>query len=280
MKLVHVSDIHLDHLRSEQELVAFAAKIVATNSAALVISGDISQAKTVVYHLSVLERELQRPIYYVAGNHDYYGSSIADVRKQFNELTNVSHHLRYLSEVPCISLSKDTAIVGHDGWYDVRYGDHKQSSFLMTDWYAIQEFSAFSGGQRYMARQQVMNMHGVIDQARKLASEGAQHIHDGIKQAVVRKHSEVVIVTHFPPFAQACVYRGQPTGAGHLPFYSSMVVGDVLRDAANAFPNVKFTVLCGHTHGKTTYQYAPNMICHTAGADYGTPSVNMTIDIQ
>ena len=271
------TDIHLDHLHDEQQIIDFATSLVKDNPAGVFLTGDISIAPDLVYHLSAIERVVQRPIYFVLGNHDYYNGEIAAVRKQMHELSNMSQFLKYLPETPYVPLSPTTAVVGHDGWYDCGYGNWKTSSFLMTDWMAIKEFAPLSGGRAGMHSGN-FNRGSIVTLAQKLAHEACVHVQKGI-QAAVRYHKTIIVLTHYPPYAQAHLHRGVPGDDNALPWYTSKLMGDLLTQAAATFPNVSFVVLSGHTHGKTTFQAAKNLVVHVGGAEYGQPQLQSLITI-
>lgn len=273
-----LTDIHLDHLANEDMIVKFAEQVVASSAAGVFITGDISMAPSIVRHLAIMEGVLQRPIYFVCGNHDYYKGDVTSVRKQLKELTNMSSFLKYGPTASYFQLSPNTAVVAHDGWYDCRAGNAYTSNFFMTDWFAIADFVPTSGGRNFVQGGRVLNRPKLVELAQKLAYEGTMHVHNGIKEAV-RKFSNVVVLTHFPPFAQAHVHQGQPADDNALPWYTNKQMGDMLLDAAKAFPNVKFTVLAGHTHGKAEVQVAPNMTVSVGGAEYGSPQVQRLIDL-
>jgi hypothetical protein len=201
------------------------------------------------------------------GNHDYYGATIEPVRKAMRELTNVSQFIRYMPTMSHYALTPGTAVVGADGWYDAGAGNWQSSSFAMTDWTAIGDFVQVNG-----------NKATIVTLAKKLAHESVQHVHNGIKTAT-RHHKNIVVLTHFPPFPQAHVYRGKIGDDSAQPWYTNTMMGTMLMDASKAFPNVKFTVLCGHTHGETTYQAAANLIVHVGRAEYGSPEVQGMIEV-
>lgn len=277
-RYAHISDIHLDHLNSEAQVVAFAQTLIAQSPTAVFLTGDITVANGLVYHLMVLEREMQRPIYFVLGNHDFYGSSIDKVREEMKNLTNSSQFLRYMPNMPYIALSKDTALVGHDGWYDATAGDPVGSQFMMTDWYAIQDFVKHSGGKGAVQSGRLLDKTGLIMLSRQLAKASVDHVFEGIKQAS-KHHKKIVVLTHFPPFVEGHIYKGK-RGDGHaLPWYTNQAMGAMLISAAKTFPNISFTVLAGHTHGKAEFHPASNLVLHVADAEYGSPKLNAIIDL-
>ena len=79
MQLAWVTDIHLDFLTAEQT-DRFFAEIVETGADGVVVTGDIALATTIVGLLRQMGGAVKRPVWFVLGNHDFYGGSIATVR--------------------------------------------------------------------------------------------------------------------------------------------------------------------------------------------------------
>src|SRR6478736_1682192 len=276
-KYAWCTDIHLDHI-DDPQIVRFAESLIVTEPAGVFITGDISDAKHIVYHLSVIERVVQRPVFFVLGNHDYYGGDFETTRKTMKELTNMSQFLKYLPLLPYVPLTPTTAVVGHDGWYDALNGNPK-SRFMMNDWYAIKEFVPFSGGPGfYRTKGELKARDGMISLARKLAHDATLHVQNGIK-AAARTHKNVIVLTHFPPFAEAHMYEGKVGDDEAQPWFTSKMMGDMLRDAAWAYPNVNFRVLAGHTHGQYEGRILPNLHVNVGGADYGKPTLAGLVEV-
>ena len=81
------TDVHLDHLNDDRrKIVEFAESLVAQGPTGILLTGDISVANQLVLHLSAIESVVKRPVYFVLGNHDYYGSSTEQVRRAMREL--------------------------------------------------------------------------------------------------------------------------------------------------------------------------------------------------
>lgn len=261
------TDIHLDHVSDPRQLAEFVRTLCPPTASGLFLTGDISVAKSLVWHLKVIEDAVKRPVYFVLGNHDFYGAPIDPVRKAMHELTTSSQFLRYMPVTPYQVLTPSTALVGADGWYDAQLGDWQSSSFQMTDWMAIQDFIAVNG-----------NKATIVAKCRELAHASVTHAMNGIKQAV-RYHKNVIVLTHVPPFQQAHVHEGRPSERTITPWFTSGMMGAMLLDAARSFPTVRFMVLCGHTHGMTSYEAASNLVVHVGGADYGRPQLQRVIEV-
>ena len=80
------------------------------------------------------------------------------------------------------------------------------------------------------------------------------------------------MLTHVPPFREACWHRGQISDDDWLPHFACRAVGEVLVEAMAAHPECEMTVLCGHTHSPGEAQVLPNLRVLTGGAEYGRPA--------
>ena len=93
-----MTDIHLDFIEDSNQIERFCRNIVEANPDAVLIGGDIAVAATVEESLLMLAKHLQRPIYFVLGNHDFYKGSIAGMRAKIAQLTKRASLLHWLSE--------------------------------------------------------------------------------------------------------------------------------------------------------------------------------------
>lgn len=261
------TDTHLDFLGGSQRIIEFGESLIASNPTGVFLTGDIASGKDIVFYLSALEKIVQRPIYFVLGNHDYYGTSIEETRKTMREITNASGFLRYMPTMPYYALTPSTAVIGHDGWYDAYYGDWQRSDFEMNDWRAIKEFHDVRG-----------NKASIVTEARRLAHEAVTHVHNGIKQAV-RYHRNLIILTHVPPYRESHIYQGKIGDDYAQPWFTSKMMGDMLLDASKAFPNHTFNVLAGHTHGKYSGKITDNLMVNVGGAEYYRPQLQGLIEV-
>jgi predicted phosphohydrolase len=236
------------------------------------ITGDISIAKHLVEHLSMLESVVARPVYFVLGNHDYYGASVERVRKMMNDVSSISQYLKYLPTTPYVALSPSCALVGHDGWYDAACGDVNATNFIMRDWELIADYSqAHTPGSG-------MSQRKIIEISRELANVGVAHVAASIK-AAVRYHKIIVVATHFPPFEEAHTNNPRTQDPGTRPWYTSRAMGDMLKSAAAAYPNVRFEVFSGHAHGRFDMQVSKNLHFHVGNAEYGAPRIVSTVEL-
>jgi predicted phosphohydrolase len=253
--LAWLTDIHLDTtIRSVR--TALAETILAGKPQAILLTGDISNGEDLREHLLELRDLVGLPIYFVLGNHDYWGRRMGDVREEVKSLA--PRGLVWLRTGP-VELSPTVVLLGDDGWYDGRAGNYYTSGFRMKDPSRIAEFHNL-GKDSELALMQ------------RLADESTERIARQAREAA-RKYPKVVIATHVPPFVRACTYRGGPTSLSALPFYCNERMGQALVDVACDYPSTQFTVLAGHTHGEATYRPVPNLLCQVGEAEYQDPKV-------
>jgi predicted phosphohydrolase len=262
-----LTDLHLNFLRP-RALAAFHAKVSAERPDILLVTGDTAEAPSLIATLDALSNAANAPIYFVLGNHDFYRGSIADVRDR------AQHEPARATWVPAVAplrLSERTVMVGVDGWGDARCGD-LASKIQLSDWELIAEFMPC----RYdrPARGELLRELGTAE-AVALADQ-LSLVPDGT--------AEVLVLTHVPPFPEACVYSGKMSDPPWLPWFTCIATGEVLRDYAAAHPGCKVTALCGHSHGVGVYQPLDNLEVRTGGwppgvEGYGNPVVQATLEI-
>jgi predicted phosphohydrolase len=265
LRLAWLTDIHLNFLEPEQ-LEGFCAELRDSEADAFLISGDISEAPTLQFHLDAVAQAVERPVYFVLGNHDFYRGSVREVRSALAERLGESGWLRYLSQADSVSLTENWALVGHDGWADGRFGDYFGSPVMLNDYVLIEELAWLSQEER-------------LGRIQTLAEEAAAHLKRCVPAALA-DHDHVLVATHVPPFREACWYEGQISNDDYLPHFSSKASGDALMEALAARPEKEGLVLCGHTHGAGWAQPLPNLQVRTGGAEYRHPKVQEILVID
>lgn len=260
------TDLHLNMV-NEPEIVKFIESISNSGVDGTFITGDVSTSRDFVYHLSVFEKITQKPVYFVLGNHDYWGSSSEDVQKIATDLSTMSTFVKWAASTPYITLTPSTALVGHDGWYDALAGT-PEFSVAMNDWVYIRDYVGTSGLKSAVN----VNHDHVITVSRALAHKATLSMMQSIK-AATRYARNVIVLTHVPPFQ---CHEYDATG---LSWFLSKMCGDMLVQAAKAYPNTQFTVLCGHTHSGGSRQVEKNLTCSVGSATYGRPNVERIIEV-
>ncbi len=245
------------------------------------ISGDLGEASSWESYLLLLDEILKLPIYFVLGNHDYYGSSLDQVRQRAAQITKSHERLDWLPACGAISLDSQTALVGHDGWGDARAGKFRQSRVLLNDYFLITELRKAAalpeGIKTWWGEPGFINNAGLEQQLQQLGDETARHFQKVIPKALA-EHRHIIVLMHVPPFHEACWHRGQISDDNWAPHFCCIAAGEALKAIMKEHPQNRMTVLCGHTHGEGVAEILPNLIVRTGGAEYGEPAIQSIID--
>src|SRR4051812_2136340 len=86
MTLAWLTDLHLDFVETDARR-EFYASVRDARADAILLGGDIGEAATVKDFLLEMESAVNAPMYFVLGNHDYYGGSLARVRAEMPSLS-------------------------------------------------------------------------------------------------------------------------------------------------------------------------------------------------
>lgn len=264
LKFYWLTDIHLNFL-DEWQLEKFITRLASKKSDGLLIAGDIGEADSLIAYLKLLAERVDCHIYFVLGNHDYYGGSIDYVRSELIDFIKQVPRLHWLSVNTSISLSSETALVGHDSWADGRLGDYWNSRVQLNDFLQIGDFIGRTESD-------------CLNRMQVLADEAVQHLQKNLNIAL-QNHSKVIVMTHVPPFAESALYRGKISDAAWLPFFTCQAVGETLLRVMAKHPDKEALVLCGHTHGSAVYQALPNLRVVTGAALYGQPRIYKALEI-
>lgn len=261
-RLAWITDIHLNFVTASG-FDTFCRAIVDARVDSVLLGGDISEAPDVVERLEALAARLGLPIHFVLGNHDFYRGGIARVRKAVRALCTRSPGLCWLTEAGAVALTPQTGLVGHDGWSDGRLGDYARSPVLLNDYRYIEELTGLDAAAR-------------LRQLNALGDEAAAHLRR-VLPAAMAEFSRLILLTHVPPFREACWHQGRIADDDWLPHFSCRAMGEVLLEAMAAHPDRDLTVLCGHCHGAGEAQILPNLRVRTGGAEYGHPELQRVL---
>lgn len=110
----------------------------------------------------------------------------------------------------------------------------------------------------------------------QLADADAIKLQNDLKQAVSQNPKKIIVLTHVPPFKEACLHKGEISGDDWLPYFSSKIMGDVLTTVAEQNPKIEFLVLCGHTHSAANICNG-NLAVEVGKADYWNPSIQRMV---
>jgi len=260
-----LTDIHLEFL-TNKEAAAFVRHLALKGLDGLFVTGDISTANQIEGHLQLFEELYKAPVYFVLGNHDYYGGEIESVRSIVQKVCQRSRWLHWLPASGVVPLNNNTCLIGHDGWADGRLGNYKGSKVLLNDYLKIQNFVQAGG----VGRLALLN---------SLGDQGASYIQE-ILPIALKQYNHIMVLTHVPPFMEACWHQGHISADDWLPHFSCQAIGDVLKDVMATAQDKQMTVFCGHTHSSGECQILPNLQVKTGGAKYCAPQLQEIIELS
>lgn len=264
MRLAWMTDLHLDHAGPPQR-EGLSAEVRAAQVDAVLIGGDTAQAASLAIHLRTLRDRIGVPVYFVLGNHDCYGSSIAETRATAERLTREVPGLVWLGSREVVRLTDSTALIGHDGWGDAGFGNPR-TPVRLNDFLQIAEL-------RLASRERLISV------LKDLGAEAGRHL-GRTAAAAVADYNRVITLTHVPPFRQAAWYQGAESSDDWLPFFACRAAGEALARVMKDQPQCRMTALCGHTHGGGRYEPLPNLEVITGAAEYGEPRVQQIIEVK
>jgi predicted phosphohydrolase len=254
-----VGDLHLDKAEDRQRAKLFDT-IRSSQSDCVIITGDIGHAHDLQDHLTALASVCwPRPCYFVPGNHDYHGSSIAEVENTLDKLQREIPNFHFLNGKKLIPLGDDTCIIGHGGWADARAGYGQRTIIDSPDRHAIRDFYG-------------MDQRMALGKMNELGRNSAAAIRKILPLALSRYH-HVVIATHVPPFPTAVRFNDQPCGRMHQPHFSNLSAGLAILGIARAFPQSRITILAGHAHSQCIQTILQNLTIRVGHARTGRPDV-------
>ncbi|MCC7425076.1 MAG: metallophosphoesterase [Planctomycetaceae bacterium] len=281
-RLLWLTDLHLNFASPERiDLLKYS--ICERQPDALLVGGDTGEAKSWRPLLENLADAVEKPTYFVLGNHDFYRSSIAGVRREAVEATRTSKWLRWLPEVGLIRFGSDTALVGHDGWADARTPEYRTSDVVLNDYLLIKELRAAAHADELTpSRMSTSGLSLLTEDLRtelhRLGDEAAAYFRRILPEAAAAAR-HLIVLTHAPPFRESCWHEGRISDDNWAPHFTCVAVGQALAEFMRDHPDHEMTVLCGHTHGAGTARILPNLVCHTGGARYSSPEVQRVFEV-
>ena len=98
MRLGWLTDIHLNFLDGDDRRRFWGG--VRDQVDAVAISGDIGESQNVAGYLREWDEALQKPAYFVLGNHDFYRGSIQETRRRITDICSQSEYSTPISAGP------------------------------------------------------------------------------------------------------------------------------------------------------------------------------------
>lgn len=262
-KLIWLTDIHLDSA-SEPTFEFLLTDLAKANADAILLGGDTADAGRLIPCLEDMLEALDSDICMVLGNHDFYGSSIGEVRDAAEKLARRHERLTLLESSGPAEVAEGVALVGSGCWGDGRYGDYQASEVILNDFFEIEDLKGLDKQTR-------------LARLNALGDAAAAGLRADL-EAALAEYSRVICLTHVPPFREACWHEGQLSNDDFLPHFACKAAGDAILDVMGRHPAARLAVLCGHTHSSGFARVGSNIEVHTGRAEYGRPEVQRILD--
>ncbi|WP_413431856.1 metallophosphoesterase family protein [Crateriforma spongiae] len=262
-RIAWITDPHLNHVPASR-WDPWCDALRSSDPTALLITGDISDGDDGWFQLDRLTAGVTCPIYFVLGNHDFYGGSVAQTRRRAVQAARESSRLVYLTDSEPIRLADEVYLVGEDGWGDGVIGDARTSPIRLQDFQQIDDLRGRTTDDR-------------LATLRAQGDESADRLRQKLMQ-VPDAAVTVWVATHVPPYRESCWYEGRIADDQWAPYFVCGRVGECLDDVATRRPRMNLEVLCGHTHHRGVYRRAHNLRVYTGAADYGHPAIEGLIE--
>jgi len=288
--LFWTSDLHWAHAGIDAQDKFLKELSDIPNDSCLVIRGDINSANNLIGTLNLFSDrrflyDNNFPVYFVLGNHDFYGSSFSNVDAQVNlwgaskncirasdevNSWSVDRNFIHLGHQEIIELTPSTALVGHRGWCDGTSGAGVKTKVHLNDELYIGDLVQVNINRAPRSK--------LFSKLKSLATEASDYFKTILPEAL-EKYDTVYLVTHVPPYVEASLYENKPSSPEFSPWFSCPIVGETLTKIMLDYPTKNLVVLCGHTHHVAEYSPLPNIKVHVAHAEYGKPEIKKVFEL-
>jgi predicted MPP superfamily phosphohydrolase len=231
----------------------------------VIITGDLSAGPHRLAQYTELAEHIKKPVYFVLGNHDRYGTTFANTEVVVERVTARFSHLVRLNGSQLIALNDSVALVGVDGWADGLGGEGPATKVRIDDFDQILDFATEPEPEVFRAM-------------KERAGKYRQALKPSLLRAL-KRYQITLLATHVPPYEGAAWHEGAPSSPAYQPFFSSPSMGKMINAALAEYPGKRVLVLCGHTHSSGIYRDG-NVLVLTAGARYGFPEISKTIHLE
>lgn len=265
-KFLWFSDIHLERA-SSYDKIKFLYSLIKEKPAGIFLTGDISNGIKLCYHLRIIAIIANCPIYFSLGNHDYYFSSLEKTTNKLRRLCQKHKNLIWLNDIKFARLSKKTAVIGVDGWYDVDKGNPNLLKYT-TDWLFVKDF------------RKLPSIVERMDLWKKIAYDSALNAEIKINEVINAGFKNIYLLTHFPPWQEATKDVGSIFENFWISYNTNLTLGRKIKEVMSKHNNIRLTVLSGHTHEQSIVWIRKNIQCIVNDSNYlGGPQIRNIIYI-
>lgn len=246
------TDLHLNK-KFPWTVYKFIRHIKNKNPKGVFLTGDIANGLTIDFYLRLIAKNIECPIYFVLGNHDYHFSSIDKIHDKLKKLCQEYPNLIWMTNSDVISLSDEVGLIGTEGWYDVHTGDSKYLRYTL-DWCLTEDFRKLS------------SMNERVHAFRQLSQDSCSIIKSKLERALELDYKNIYILTHVPCWPEATRDMGTFMEKFWLPYNVNLSLGKTIEETMKGLKKKHVTVLSGHTHSPEYIRVARNIDCQVGNA--------------
>ena len=225
---------------------------------AVFMTGDFSEGFSYLSDLEFIGKRIGRPLYFVRGNHELWGSSFAKVDQGIRDLTTKYKNLIWMTDAGIVPLNEETSICGIDGWYDGRVGNSENIKYTF-DWFMIEDF------------RKLPNMKARIELMREIADNSAKIMSQRLEEAF-ETYKMVYLLTHIPTHPEANRADSWLSEEFWKPYNCNFVLGQAIDKVMEKHKKRYLCILSGHNHRNMTVNTARNSELRVGKGSYLTIS--------
>lgn len=257
--LLWLTDIHADK-KDSKEIEKFISSISTYSVDLICITGDIAEGNKTLNFLNNLFFQVQKPIAFVLGNHDFFENSIQVFQ---TELASQLKNFYYLPNTNGIQLNQHTFLLGIDNWYNLNDHDYSQVEIIPDDFHAIRDLQQLSS----------LELIAFFEQK---AEEAIQQLRLKLDYAQTLNIKKLYLALHVPPYTPSCYFEDAFLKNEPWKYYWSCApIGQFINEYASKHPDIDITILSGHTHKPAIYRPLNNVKSYI-----GTPSDLQSVGVK
>lgn len=237
MKCALVSDIHLEWVSGEislpdADILCLTGDIISFSPQIFLNSSDkVSAAKTKFIELLSAATEKYKYVFYVPGNHEYYGTSFAEAKARMQELCSVYTNLIVLDNNRFVI--DDVQILGTTLWSSL---NNRHPLTVIAASQFINDYSHIRRDETDLA---------TVDDFLDLHSESVAWLSDALNDETTKNVNKTIVLTHYAPSFKSVNPRfiGDPSTGAFCSDLDNLILS-----------NPSITVWAhGHTHWNVDY---------------------------
>lgn len=265
VRIAYTSDLHVDYSSENRDLVAGLAEAAAmSNPDVLIIGGDIAASPTDFGWALGCFAELKCCKLVVAGNHDIWIESKADI------LNSKDSGAKYRQILPQIANDNDFGFLHNDaividgigfagcmGWFDYSFRNRKLDDTTPLEKYRVGKWQSPSSGKNFLWND-MQNVWWLKDLSAKIsgftrsdlclsddeiANLMAKSLSQQFDQLAEKAVRQIVVVTHFVPNRGLLEYRDSIPHDYFNAYHGSVEIERVIRSNSEVSQ-----VFFGHSH--------------------------------